>query len=325
MIRRVLNGALGYRSLAQYAIVGLKYPQDQVQVSLVGGGLPELDVTRCNVVVSLRPFLIGVSLPEGERRTSSVHHQRELVFRESGILRHGRELGRIGLLPLREIPLDGTRLCVFGVGTHRDHCLEWPRLATYYARQWWHAWTNQKPGNFKMAFGDLIRIWTFYICPRPVMLVTVVHGSSSNIFPMDLVGFTGSPYFSLALRSTSPSVKLIAESRRIAVSRVPIGLSAPVYELGKHHRLSSIDWGTLPFATDVSSVFQLPVPTAALGVQELEIEQVHTIGSHTLFLGKPVSAQDVADGLGMFHISGLYSEYLRRQAGTQAPGTLDAA
>jgi flavin reductase (DIM6/NTAB) family NADH-FMN oxidoreductase RutF len=318
-VRHVLRRAFGYDSLAQYAVVGLRHPQDQVRVTVVGPRFGERDVTGCNVVVSLRPFLVAVSLPAEVASSTAEVADLDLVFNETQ-LACSSELGRIALHPWQVLPWGDSRFWIFRPGKHRDRCLDPVRLSAYYAEQWWRRRRDDKPGNFQMTFGDLIRIWTFYVCPRPVALITVQHGGYGNIFPMDLIGPTIDPAgFSLALRSSSPSVRLIAESRRVAVSRVPIELKGPVVDLGKHHRLSSIDWKTLPFGTEASQVLGLPVPADALGVRELEIDQVHAIGSHTLFLGRTISHTLTDRGPGMFHISGLYQEYLRRQGRPRQP------
>ena len=47
------------------------------------------------------------------------------------------------------------------------------------------------PHAFHMSFADLLALNVFYMMPRPVYLISVVHEQSSNIFPMDLVGPLG--------------------------------------------------------------------------------------------------------------------------------------
>lgn len=76
----------------------------------------------------------------------------------------------------------------------------------------------------------------FYLCPRPVVLVTVEHQGAGNMFPMDLIGPTGSPWYSMALRLTSPAVRLMQEARRMALASVPFSYQSFAYELGQHHR-----------------------------------------------------------------------------------------
>src|SRR5207244_10247204 len=86
------------------------------------------------------------------------------------------------------------------------------------------------------------------------------------------------------LRLTSPAVKLMQESRRMALASVPFSYRATAYELGKHHREPSIDFASLPFPVAPSSLFGLPVAEAALRVREVCVRGCHEVGSHMLFL-----------------------------------------
>jgi flavin reductase (DIM6/NTAB) family NADH-FMN oxidoreductase RutF len=124
----------------------------------------------------------------------------------------------------------------------------------------------------------------FYICPRPVVLVSVEHEGLGNMFPMDLIGPTDSPWYTMALRSTSPAVKLMQESRRMALASIPASYKDVAYELGKHHKLKRIDWSTLPFTTIRSPLFGLPVVEAALRIREVRVREFHEVGSHVLFV-----------------------------------------
>jgi flavin reductase (DIM6/NTAB) family NADH-FMN oxidoreductase RutF len=154
-----------------------------------------------------------------------------------------------------------------------------------------------------MTPADVRGIHVFYICPRPVVLVSVEHEASGNLFPMDLIGPTDSPWFSMALRSTSPAVRLMQQSRRMALSGVPFAYQAIAYELGKHHRLSNIDWDALPFPTTRSPLFHLRVPDAALRVCEVYVHEFHEVGSHVLFLTtvERESIPEGAQGPQLFH------------------------
>jgi flavin reductase (DIM6/NTAB) family NADH-FMN oxidoreductase RutF len=154
-----------------------------------------------------------------------------------------------------------------------------------------------------MTHADIRASHVFYICPRPVVLVTVEHQGTGNMFPMDLIGPTGSPWFSIALRLTSPAVDLMRQSRRLALASVPISYKDIAYKLGEHHRKVRIDWDSLPFRVQRSSQFGLPVAQAALRVREVRIEECHPVGSHMLFLTAPVSdtRRDPPVGKQLFH------------------------
>jgi flavin reductase (DIM6/NTAB) family NADH-FMN oxidoreductase RutF len=106
---------------------------------------------------------------------------------------------------------------------------------------------------------------------------------------MDLIGPTDSPWFSMALRLTSPAVELMRQSRRMALASVPFSHKEVAYRLGEHHRKASIDWSSLPFPLEPSPQFHLPVAQAALRTREVQVEEFHTVGSHMLFLTSLVS------------------------------------
>jgi flavin reductase (DIM6/NTAB) family NADH-FMN oxidoreductase RutF len=155
----------------------------------------------------------------------------------------------------------------------------------------------------------------FYICPRPVVLVSVEHEGSGNLFPMDLIGPTDSPWFSMALRSTSPAVRLMQQSRRMALASIPFGYQGIAYELGKHHKLANIDWAALPFATVRSQLFNLRVPEAALRLREVSVQEFHEVGSHVLFLTS-VERETIPGGAKspqLFHAFESYRRYLARR------------
>ena len=305
-LRRLAN-------LPRYGPLGLCDPQRYVEVWLHGLGQPR-DVTCNNVVAALRPFTIGVMLGRDETPLSERHPMR-LCMRDH---ESNRQLGSIGLRPIRSIPLPEHQFCLFETDGCENRCVSTPSLRLYYLLKWWRAKLVQRrnPYNFQMTRADLRSSYVFYICPRPVVLVTVAHGDSGNMFPMDLIGPTDSPWYSMALRKTSPAVRLIVESRRMALASAPFAYKDIAYELGKHHKQVSIDWARLPFATECSPQFGLPVAEAALKVREVEVREFHDVGSHMLFMTSivretiPKSVSNGTGGPQLFHGFSSYRQYL---------------
>jgi flavin reductase (DIM6/NTAB) family NADH-FMN oxidoreductase RutF len=294
-------------NLPRYGAVALNDPQRQVEVWFEGAGEPR-DVTRNNVVVALRPFTIGVMF---DADTAAVHDSvGRLCMRDPG---SHRLLGSIHLRPAGGIALPGRHFRLFETTACENYCVPPAHLRFYDLRERWRAELRQRrnPFNFRMTPMDLRCSYVFYICPRPVVLVTVEHQGASNMFPMDLIGPTGSPWFSMALRSTSPAVRLMKESRRMALASVPFHYQSVAYELGKHHRLPSVDFAKLPFPTKVSSMFGLPVMEEALRVREVRVEEFHEVGSHVLFVTSVVSdAPAAAEGRQLFHAFSSYRQSL---------------
>ena len=193
--------------------VGLPYPQQQIKAWLGGADEP-LDVTRNNVIVALRPLTIGLTLPNScsqplDGRTVY------LFFSEMGS--PDRLLGTIHLRLVRSIPLPQHRFCLFETCGCRTYCRPAATPAISHLRRLFRAKParQENPHNFEMTQSELECMFTFYLCPRPVMMVSVEHEAFGNMFPMDLIGPTDSPWFSLALRNSSPAVPLIQQSRRL--------------------------------------------------------------------------------------------------------------
>ena len=297
-------------NLPRYGPVPLHDPQQQVEVWFEDSGEPR-NVTRNNVVVALRPFTLGVmfdtdSSPRdgsSNEKSSNENSSKEnspnerspnngspnkLCMRDAA---SHRLLGAIHLRPANRISLPGCDFRLFETIDCENYCVPPANLRLYYLRERWRAKRRQRrnPFNFRMTPMDLRCSHVFYTCPRPVVLVTVEHQGASNMFPMDLIGPTDSPWFSMALRSTSPAVRLMQQSRRMALAGVPAHYQSLAYELGKHHRLPSIDLAKLTFPTRLSPTFGLPVMEDALRVREVRVEEFHEVGSHVLFLTSLVS------------------------------------
>jgi flavin reductase (DIM6/NTAB) family NADH-FMN oxidoreductase RutF len=293
------------RPLPQWPPVALRGPQGAVQVRLstVRG---EFDVTRTAVVAALRPLTLAVGLDAQLISAIEDHSQPELHFVD---LESRRTVGMLQLQHAWNWNTSGVAIGLFEVrrGTHR--CVRWPYRP-------WNRWLqnrrmrrNTDPNNFFMPPEAVQQQMIFYICPRPVVLVSVDDGSHSNLFPMDLIGPVSSDRFTLALRSTSPSIATMKSARRAALSDVPARDYATAYKLGIHHKNVMVEWDHLPFEIRRSRNFLLPYPAIALRVREIEILDFDTIGSHTFFVTKIASEDLAGDDAQFFHTSGIYQHF----------------
>jgi flavin reductase (DIM6/NTAB) family NADH-FMN oxidoreductase RutF len=172
---------------------------------------------------------------------------------------------------------------------------------------------NTDPNNFQMPPSAVQQQMIFYICPRPVVLVSVDDGTHDNLFPMDLIGPVSADRFTLALRSTSPSIATLKSARRVAMSDVPAAEYKTAYKLGVHHKNVKVDWKQLPFPVLRTRDFSLPYPAIALKVRELSILDFRTIGSHTFFVAETASQRLIAPGMQFFHTSGIYQHFRSRR------------
>jgi flavin reductase (DIM6/NTAB) family NADH-FMN oxidoreductase RutF len=162
-----------------------------------------------------------------------------------------------------------------------------------------------------MLIREFFALSTFYICPRPVVLVSVVDGNAGNIFPMDLIGPIGAQHFTLALHGTSTAVPLIERSRKVALSAVPVEQISIAYALGQNHKKTDFRWNQISFDLATSPAFGLPIPAFALSVKEMEIEEVRAMGSHKLFICRTGVNHFRSHGLQLSFVQGFY--HARRQ------------
>ena len=318
-LRRRIRGrlaaiAFGPQELCQFCNLGLKDPQCDIKVWLVGTKGVR-DVTARNVLAATRPLSIGIGLEDDKdfREHSSNH-----VFLEFRSAQPPEILlGRVTLTFADSIPLEGGgALCLFSTRHPVNYCqartLVWRRYLNFSYAQWKNE-RGPNPPKVRMVARELHSLFVFYICPRPVVLVSVVDGEAGNIFPMDLVGPIGYTQFSIALHATSKGLPLIERSGRIALSSVPVAKMSLAYQMGQNHNQASVCWSSVPIPLIASPRFGLPIPEFALRVRELQVIDVRPMGSHVLIICRVAEDNALSDGLQFFQAHGFYDEW-RKQA-----------
>lgn len=290
------------RPLPQWSVVAAAPPQQVVTATLRWDG-QSVDVTADHTVASLKPLMIATSVDAGERPV--------LEYCDSAT---GRLLGILRLTQTASVAAENTSLTLYHVAAGEHRCLGWPLRP-------WNTWLqnrlmrkNRASNHLNMEPLTAQQLMIAYLCPRPVVLVSVDAPGHQNIFPMDLIGpLERSGFFSLALRSTNVSVPVMRETRRVALSGMPATMKAVVYKLAEHHRQPLKDWTALPFPVRPSQTFEIPVVTAALRIQELAIEHSQEIGSHVFFLCRVVSEENLAESDQLHHTAGFHQAYRRRR------------
>jgi flavin reductase (DIM6/NTAB) family NADH-FMN oxidoreductase RutF len=302
------------RPLAQWPPVALREPQLLIQVRLVTDN-GAFDVTHTAVVAALRPLTLAIGFDIALTAAIEALSQPQLRFVD---LESQQTVGTLQLQHLRNWNTAGVTIGLFEVRGSAHRCLRWPH------RSWNHWLQNRRmrrqhdSPNFAMPPEAVQQMMIFYICPRPVVLVSVDDRTHSNLFPMDLIGPVSADRFTLALRSTSPSIPTMKSARRVALSDVPASEYATAYKLGVHHKSAMVDWHQLPFAIRRTRDFQLPYPAIALRVRELEILDSASIGSHTVFVTRVASESSFTQDPQLFHASGIY-QHFRERHGRQLP------
>ena len=233
----------------------------------------------------------------------------ELEYRDSAT---GRLLGILRLTRAPRVAVTAP-LALYHVVAGEHHCLGWPRRS-------WNTWLQNRamlksrsPHSQGMEPTAAQQLMIVYLCPRPVVLVSVERLGHRNIFPMDLIGpLQRNGFFSLALRSTNVSVPVMREVRRVALSGVPATMKTIAYQLAEHHKRPLHDWSELSFPVRSSREFGIPVVAEAPRIQELAIVHHQEIGSHTFFLGHVVSDEKPAEGMQLHHTAGFHQAWRRR-------------
>lgn len=262
------------------------------------------DVTTDHTVASLNPLIIATSVDGGPCPV--------LEYTDSAT---GKLLGVLHLLRAESVVIEDTSLTFYRVTAGEHYCLGWPMRS-------WNAWLqnrsmlrNRSANHLNMAPAAAQQLMIAYLCPRPVVLVSVDVPDHQNIFPMDLIGpLKRSGLFSLALRNTNVSEPVIREVHRVVLSHVPATMKASVYKLSQHHKHPLMDWSALPFSVRPSPTFSTPAVAAALCVQELTIVHSQTIGLHTFFLARVVSDENGKQNAQLHHTAGFHQAYRNRHA-----------
>ena len=303
----------GLRPLDLWSAIGLDDPQQSLVDVTFDNGEQRRDVTLNQVVLSLAPLLIAIGDVEAAPGQPAVLHFHDRM--------RGVELGSLDLLASGNIEASGKRLRSFSVEGSRHACLPAPLRAW---QRWLHARRKSDDrSSFSMTPAAVQDLLVFYICPRPVMLVSVAHGEHENLFPMDLVGSIAG-LFTLALRNSSPSVATMTRARRAVLADVPLTEKSLAYTLGAHHRVPKIDWSNVPCETVRSTNYGLRVPAKSPRVRELEILDTHERGSHTVFVCRIVSEELRTPAPRLFHTSGIHQAWRQRRGSPPWRETVNA-
>jgi hypothetical protein len=305
--------------LPQEFTVGMTDPQEEISVWLHGSSKP-LDVTRRYSTACSDPFTVCVAFDEGHTPNKNDLKRLSLKFCERG--ERKRVLGEIGLRQTESISVPGAELLLFQARTATNHCLPRLRLSAHYLLHAYTLWRGVNTSGMKMSFLDRRAAIVTFIRPHPVVLVSVVGESGGNIFPMNIMGELGNGRYAFALKDSRRAAHLVEGAGRVALSSVPISQAALAYRLATNHFKQSIVWEELPFATRTSPTLKIPVPAFTHRVREMDIEKVHRIGSHTLFVARMIHDERFADAAELCAIHGFYQAWRLREHGAELEASL---
>jgi hypothetical protein len=293
----------------QKFFLGQDGTQNEVAIWLHGTGVP-LDVTSRHSLACAVPLTICVAFENEtlleQRKLSGL----SLHFRERGGDR--RLLGRIGLKYSGiSIRTSGPALYFFQVSSARSYCLPLVHLWMFYLQLSYRSWrTPLAPNTIKLSFLEMRAMDILFICPRPICLASTENGTLGNMFPMNVMGELDESYLGFGLKDAKSPSHFVARTRRIALSTIPMQHGNLGYKLGPNHsKKNGIEWSDLPFATNPSPKFGIPVPTFALRVREIEVEATKKLGTHNFFVGRVVRDERFAKDAEWCVIHGHYQTW----------------
>jgi flavin reductase (DIM6/NTAB) family NADH-FMN oxidoreductase RutF len=302
--RRVIQKILlGDTFLPQEFFLGLADPQTEITVWLHGMG-PPVDVTRRHSMACAAPFTVCIAFDEDQKPSEKNLKCLTLSFCERN--EQKRLLGEIGLKSTAIILDAGLALVLFEARSSTNYCLPKARLWAHYLFHAYSQWRKVDTSGIDMSFLERRAAMVMFIRPHPVSLVSLTDEAGGNIFPMNLMGDLGSGYFAFALKDSRRAAHLVERTGRIALSSVPLSQAPLAYQLAVNHTKECIEWDKLPFATKMSSTFNIPIPVFTQRVREMEVTKVRSIGSHILFLARIVRDETFSNGLGLSVIHGFY-------------------
>jgi hypothetical protein len=298
--------AFGGNPVPQRVFLGQRSPQTEISVWLHGMGSP-LDVTYRHSMACAVPFTLCLAFNESQGPTEKEAEGLSLKFCEQDGQK--RVLGEIGLKVVQRIALNGREFILLGARSSANYCMSKMRLWAHYLL---YARAEKRAKNtpdISLSFLGRRAMEVMFICPRPISLVSVITDIKGNMFPVNVMGDVDNGYFSFSLRSPKIPAHLVADAGRLALSSVPFEQGSFAYQLGVNHNKQTIDWYELPFETKKSKNFQIPVPVFAYRVREMEVEKIHPIGSHTMFIARVVSDERYSEGPELFVVHGFYEAW----------------
>jgi flavin reductase (DIM6/NTAB) family NADH-FMN oxidoreductase RutF len=158
-------------------------------------------------------------------------------------------------------------------------------------RFWAHtlllAWRDRhKKSSIKLSRLERTAMSVLFICPRPISLVSVTNDERANIFPLNVMSDLHDRYFAFALTAQKAPAEFLRGVRFFALSATPIEQGSIAFDLAANHNTLTIIWDELPFETKPSRTLGIPVPIFSQRSREMEIESVHSVGSHALFIAR---------------------------------------
>lgn len=282
-------------------------PQEEISVWLRGSGLVR-NVTRCHGPASTVPCTLWVAFDAGQSPGEKQRERLSLEFRENT----GRQkiLGKIGLKWTQTVTAVHSDILVFEPRSAANYCHPRFHLYAHLLLQTWKQ--RRSKSKIKLSPLEQLAMSVIFTCPRPISLVSVAHEGRENMFPLNVMSDVDDRYFAFALTACKLPAQFLASAGRFALSVTPIEQAPIAFALAINHNTYSMEFKDLPFPTRPSPKLGLAVPVFSPRVREMEIESVHKVGSHSLFVARTISDERFDNGPEFSVVHGFYQAWRLR-------------
>jgi hypothetical protein len=305
-LKKAVSRLLFGESLPQEFTVGMRSPQDEIDVWLCGRQRRR-EITNQHSTACSDPFVLCIRLQDGEA-TNANELWLEYVERKG----EKRVLGKIELKAAAGIELVGNGLHFFEVRSTRNWCLPRLQTAAHYLLQAYNARIRPKTPDINMTLLEERAAIVTFIRPHPIGIGSVEDMTGGNIFIMNLMGELGEGRFGFGLKDSRWPAHLVERTGRLALSSVPVEEGKAAFSLAATHMVERVDWEKLPFALQHSTQFKIRVPEFASRIRELEVESVRRIGSHTFFVTRVIRDEQLAEREELYALHGFYQAWRLR-------------
>jgi flavin reductase (DIM6/NTAB) family NADH-FMN oxidoreductase RutF len=173
---------------------------------------------------------------------------------------------------------------------------------------------NKKKGNVYLHDNLYKQVQIAYSIPRNISLVTTAENNLYNLFPTDLHGPVTENFYLDSLRHEGKACQQVLRSGKMVISQVDAAAYQTVYSLGKNHMQNHKHAVQFPFGPIKSEKFGYPIPEAALGYRELQVEDSFTHGIHRIFLFRVVNRVILRSDLSsLAHIHNVYATWRHKK------------
>lgn len=264
----------------------------------------QYDITNSHALISLKPFAIAVNA-----ESIIFSNPEQAILR---IIANEKVFGELKLKLVSVKTFDNLTLCIYeaGLSSHPISLTAsiWNSLLLQLKNR-----TDRKSKNFVVPPAELLKLFVYSLKPRPVFLVSVLHEQGFDAFPVDIAGMISANKVLISIRSTSAAITPILATKKICASAVSYNERNKVYKLGRHHAGGILPQEANELNFVLSAQLKIPVPAAALHVQEMILENNFTTGAHTQFIFRVVNSYPLISGMQLAHTPWFNRNYFKNR------------